>query len=152
MNMYIKDSACPAELPRWLSWYSVCLVCRMSRVRIPPEAAPLFLLRKRELCSGVVALLCLVSMTDRSCTVCTCKCTCTCTNQDIPLCNSLCRGRDGSAKTTETTCRMAVCRHCRWAKNRVQNNLTSSSKFCYYITWNKKMKLNLKIYWPLHVH
>ena len=28
----------------------------------------LFLLRKRELSSGVVALLCLVSMTDRSCT------------------------------------------------------------------------------------
>ena len=34
----------------------------------PPEAALLFLLRKRELSSGVVALLCLVSMTDRSCT------------------------------------------------------------------------------------
>ena len=33
----------------------------------PPEAALLFLLRKRELSSGVVALLCLVSMTDHSC-------------------------------------------------------------------------------------
>ena len=40
----------------------------MSRVRVPPEAALLFLLRKRELSSDVVALLCLVSMTDRSCT------------------------------------------------------------------------------------
>ena len=36
----------------------------MSWVRIPPEAA---LLRKRELSSGIVALLCLVSMTNRSC-------------------------------------------------------------------------------------
>ena len=42
-------------------------VCRTSRVRVPPEAALLFLLRKRELSSGVVALLCLVAMTDRSC-------------------------------------------------------------------------------------
>ena len=42
------------------------LVCRMLRVRVPPEAALLFLLRKRELSSGIVALLCLVSMTDRS--------------------------------------------------------------------------------------
>ena len=31
------------------------------------EAALLFLLRKKELSSGIVALLCLVSMTDRSC-------------------------------------------------------------------------------------
>ena len=38
----------------------------MSQVRVPPEAALLFLLRKRELSSGVVALLCLLSMTDRS--------------------------------------------------------------------------------------
>ena len=39
--------------------------CRL-RVRVPPEAALLFLLRKRELSSGVVALLCLVSC---SCTI-----------------------------------------------------------------------------------
>ena len=44
----------------------------MSWVRVLPEAALLFLLRKRELSSGVVALLCLVSMTDRSCGY-TCK-------------------------------------------------------------------------------
>ena len=42
---------------------------RMSRVQIPPEAALLFFLgKKKELSSGVVALLCLVSMTDCSCT------------------------------------------------------------------------------------
>ena len=42
-----KDSARPAELPRWLSWYSICLECRTSRVRVPPEAALLFLWKKR---------------------------------------------------------------------------------------------------------
>ena len=41
-------------------------ICRTLRVRVPPEAD--LLLRKRELSSGVIALLCLVSMTDRSCT------------------------------------------------------------------------------------
>ena len=40
----------------------------MSSVRVLLEAALLSLLRKRELSSGVVALLCLVSMTDHSCT------------------------------------------------------------------------------------
>ena len=40
-------------------------VCRTLRVQVPPEAALLFLLRKRELSSGVVALL--VAMTDHSC-------------------------------------------------------------------------------------
>ena len=39
----------------------------MSRVQVPPKVALLFLLRKREWSSGVVALLCLVSMTDPSC-------------------------------------------------------------------------------------
>ena len=58
-----KDLACPAELPRWLSWQSICLVHRSSRVRIPPEAAPSFLLRRR----GVVfRRSCLASM-DLSC-------------------------------------------------------------------------------------
>ena len=42
-----KDSARPAELPRWLSWYSICLERRRSRVRVPPEAALLFLWKKR---------------------------------------------------------------------------------------------------------
>ena len=37
---------------------------RTSRVRVPPETALLFLLGKKELSSGVVALLCLVLMTD----------------------------------------------------------------------------------------
>ena len=41
-----KDSARPAELPRWLSWYSICLERRRSRVRVPPEAALLFLWKK----------------------------------------------------------------------------------------------------------
>ena len=35
----------------------------MLRVRVPPEAALLFLLRKKELSSGVVAVLCPVSIT-----------------------------------------------------------------------------------------
>ena len=42
-----KDSARPAELLRWLSWYSICLERRRSRVRVPPEAALLFLWKKR---------------------------------------------------------------------------------------------------------
>ena len=42
-----KDSARPAELPRWLSWYSICLEHRRSRVRVPPEAALLFLWKKK---------------------------------------------------------------------------------------------------------
>ena len=37
-----NDSACPTELPRWLSWSGVCLACRMSWVWIPPEAAHSF--------------------------------------------------------------------------------------------------------------
>ena len=41
-------------------------VLHAERRGVPPEAALLFLLRKRELFPGVVALLCLVSMTDRS--------------------------------------------------------------------------------------
>ena len=41
-----KDSAHPAELPRWLSWYSICLERRTSRVRVLPEAALLFLWKK----------------------------------------------------------------------------------------------------------
>ena len=41
-----KDSARPAELPRWLSWYSICLERRRSRVRVLPEAALLFLWKK----------------------------------------------------------------------------------------------------------
>ena len=45
------------------------MVHRTSQVRILPEAALLFLLRKWELSSGVVDLLCLVSMTDRSCMI-----------------------------------------------------------------------------------
>ena len=45
-------------------------VRRMLWVQIPPGAA-LFLLKKQELSLGVVALLCLVSITDRSCS-CTC--------------------------------------------------------------------------------
>ena len=48
----IKDLACPAELPRWLSWQSVCLVCRTSQVQIPPEAALLFLLGKKGVVFG----------------------------------------------------------------------------------------------------
>ena len=39
----------------------------MSRVQIPSEAALLFLLGKKELSSGIVALLCLVSITNHSC-------------------------------------------------------------------------------------
>ena len=62
-----KDSARPAELPRWLSWYSICLERRRSRVRVPPEAALLFLWKKKELSLGVVACICLVSITDYSC-------------------------------------------------------------------------------------
>ncbi len=41
-----KDSARPAELPRWLSWHSICLERRRSRVRVPPEAALLFLKKR----------------------------------------------------------------------------------------------------------
>ena len=63
-----KDSARPAELPRWLSWYSICLERRTSWVRVPPEAALLFLWGKKELSSGVVVCICLVSITDYSCT------------------------------------------------------------------------------------
>ena len=63
-----KDSARPAELPQWLSWYSICLERRTSRVRVPPEAALLLFLEK-ELSSGVVACICLVSITDYSCTL-----------------------------------------------------------------------------------
>ena len=48
-------------------WYSICLECRRSRVRVPPEAALLFLWKKKELSSGVVACICLVSITDYSC-------------------------------------------------------------------------------------
>ena len=62
-----KDSARPAELPRWLSWYSICLERRRSWVRVPPEAALLFLWKKKELSSGVVACICLLSITDYSC-------------------------------------------------------------------------------------
>ena len=65
--IYFKDSARPAELPRWLSWYSICLERRRSRVRVLPEAALLFLWKKKELSSGVVACICLVSITDYSC-------------------------------------------------------------------------------------
>ena len=64
-----KDSARPAELPRWLSWYSICLEHRTSWVRVPPEAALLFLWGKKELSSGVVAWICLVSITDYTCTI-----------------------------------------------------------------------------------
>ena len=39
-----------------------------SRVRVPPEAALLFLLGKKELSSGVVACICLVSINDHTCT------------------------------------------------------------------------------------
>ena len=63
-----KDSARPAELPRWLSWYSICLERRTSRVRVLPEAALLFLLGKKELSSGVIACICLVSINDHTCT------------------------------------------------------------------------------------
>ena len=63
-----KDSARPAELPRWLSWYSICLKRRRSWVRVPPEAAPLSL-EKEELSSGVVACICFVSITDYSCII-----------------------------------------------------------------------------------
>ena len=63
-----KDSARPAELPWWLSWYSICLERRRLRVRVPPESALLFLWKKKELSSGVVACICLVSITDYSCT------------------------------------------------------------------------------------
>ena len=52
-----KDSARPAELPRWLSWYSICLERRTLR-------SSSFSLEK-ELSSGVVACICLVS--DYSC-------------------------------------------------------------------------------------
>ena len=62
-----KDSACPAELPRWLSWYSICLEHRRSRVRVPPAGSSSFSLEKKELSSGVVACICLVSITDYSC-------------------------------------------------------------------------------------
>ena len=41
---------------------SVCLESRTLRVRVPPEAA-LFLLKKKELSSGIVACICLVSIT-----------------------------------------------------------------------------------------
>ena len=61
----------------------------MSRVQVQPEAALLFLLRKRELSSGVVALLYLVSMTDRSCT-CICSrasCHCPWLSSDYPVDN-----------------------------------------------------------------
>ena len=54
-----KDSARP---------YSICLDRRTSRVRVPPEAALLFLWGKKELSLGVVACICLVSITDYSCT------------------------------------------------------------------------------------
>ena len=64
MYMYFKST-----LYIYMYMYNVCcLVCRTSQVRIPPEAALLFLLGKKELSLGVVALLCLVSMTDCSCT------------------------------------------------------------------------------------
>ena len=63
-----KDSARPAELPRWLSWYSICLERRRSRVGVPPEVSLLFLWEKKELSSGVFACICLVSITDYSCT------------------------------------------------------------------------------------
>ncbi len=53
-----KDSAHPAELFRWLSWYSICLERRRSRVRVPPEVALLFR-EKEELSSGVVACIAL---------------------------------------------------------------------------------------------
>ena len=59
MYMYIT-----AGLPRWLSWYSVCLECRTSRVRVPPEAA----LGKKRVVSSVIAWICLVSITDYTCT------------------------------------------------------------------------------------
>ena len=68
-----KDSARPAELPRWLSWYSICLERRRSWVQVPPEAALLFL-GKKELSSGVVACICLVSLTDYSCISMLCTC------------------------------------------------------------------------------
>ena len=53
-----KDSPRPAELPRWLSWYSICLERRRSRVRVPPEAA---LWKKRGVVFGCrcLHLLCL---------------------------------------------------------------------------------------------
>ena len=54
-----------------VSWYSICLERRTSWVRVPPEAALLFLLGKKELSSGVVACICLVSITDYTCT---CNC------------------------------------------------------------------------------
>ena len=45
----------------------ICLERRTSRVRVPPEAALLFLWGKKELSSGVVCI-CLVSITDYTCT------------------------------------------------------------------------------------
>ena len=63
-----KDLACSPELPRQLSWQSTCTVCSMSRVRVPPEAAHYFSERK-QLSVGVLALHCLVSMTESTCTV-----------------------------------------------------------------------------------
>ena len=75
-----KDSARPAELLQWLSWYSICLERRRSRVQVPPEAALLFFLGKKKSCLlGVIACNCLVSITDYSCTctyICLTLCMC----------------------------------------------------------------------------
>ena len=46
----------------------ICLERRTSQVRVLPEAALLFLLGKKELSSGVIACICLVSITDYTCT------------------------------------------------------------------------------------
>ena len=61
-----KDSARPAELPRWLSWYSICLA-EHRRFESHPRQL-FFFSAKKELSSGVVACICLVSITDYSCT------------------------------------------------------------------------------------
>ena len=54
----------PAGLPQLLSWQSICLVRRMSLVRVPPEAAHSFLWRKRAVFQVLVALCGFVSATD----------------------------------------------------------------------------------------
>ena len=62
-----KDSACPAELPRWLSWWSVRLARRTLRVRIPPEAAHFFSREKKGVVFGRSCLLHLVSLNEFTC-------------------------------------------------------------------------------------
>ena len=64
-----KDSARPAELPLWLSWYSICLGTQKIAGSSPAQGSS-FSLEKKELSSCVVACICLVSITDYSCTSC----------------------------------------------------------------------------------